>query len=639
MKNSDLDFIKEKFDNSDVYAPTDMDEQFVLDKIRDKKVKTIDFPYKKRIKVISGIAACIAVFAILFAASKQPFNLNIEEAKTDKAAVKAFSSYGEIQKVVRNIEKQSSKTMYQYSDIGISSAENNILNDSSSVVKQSDNYADTYKQVDSVDEGDIIKTDGKYIYYVCSGGYKINIYTTEGKNSKLISDIKFTPGDDIYLADTDEYIEDIYVNQNTLSAITFWYGADNDKSETRIHIFDLSDIKNIKKVGTFSQSGEYSSSRMIGSMLYLVSSQNIDKNSDVPRIRNGNEKDKKLAPDCIYSVKEPENYSFLVISSIDTENLKKNTQTKAILGAASDVYCNEKNMYVTTNKYANYYTNCYEEDVVMDHSDNNVQTQIIKINLENGINFTASATVDGYINDQYSLDEYNGYLRVAVTTQNKGGKDINNLYVLNSKLKKVGRVTGFAKNESIKAVKYVEDTAYVITYEETDPLFAIDLSVPENPKILGSVKIDGFSSMLVPIDNNTLLGIGFSTKSGDDIEITDGIKLVAFDVKDKSNPKVLDTKVYKNSESEVQYNPKALVYNEKRNNFTIPINYYDNSIDEENEACGTVTFRVNNGKIVIEDEYNSDKFIYCNRCTFAGNTIYLLSDYDDEVLMDCTRYK
>ena len=83
--------------------------------------------------------------------------------------------------------------------------------------------------------------------------------------------------------------------------------------------------------------------------------------------------------------------------------------------------------------------------------------------------------------------------------------------MLDSGLNQIGAVEGFAKDESIKAVRYMGDTAYVITYEETDPLFVIDLSTPSDPQILGKVKISGFSTMLVPIDENTVLGIGYNT--------------------------------------------------------------------------------------------------------------------------------
>ena len=218
-------------------------------------------------------------------------------------------------------------------------------------------------------------------------------------------------------------------------------------------------------------------------------------------------------------------------------------------------------------------------------------------------------------------------------------RDCNNLYILDKNLKMTGSVTNFAVEESIKAVRYIGDTAYVITYEETDPLFVIDLKNPSKPKILGKVKISGFSTMLVPVDDNTILGIGYHTQDEDDdidMEIEEGMKLVLFDVSDKSRPKVLDTKIYKNCYSAVQDDPKALLVNFERNDYTIPIN------DEDTLRGGTLNFRVENGKIKVIDRYTSMKFDdETERCAYVGNTIYLFAQsYDSSAVhIDSVDYK
>ncbi|MEF2885146.1 MAG: beta-propeller domain-containing protein, partial [Ruminococcus sp.] len=205
----------------------------------------------------------------------------------------------------------------------------------------------------------------------------------------------------------------------------------------------------------------------------------------------------------------------------------------------------------------------------------------------------------------------------------------------------------FAPDESIKAVRYMENTAYVITYEQTDPLFVIDLTDPTTPVITGEVKISGFSSMLVPIDENTVLGIGYHTEDeGREMEIQEGLKIVTFDVSDKNNPKVLDTKVFKNYYSDVQYNPKALLVNFERGDYTIPYSYSDwNAWDDayyetrkiENRS-GVINFCVDGGKINIVDEYVSDVFRYStvDRCVYVGDMIYMLG-YDSDI--DCVQYK
>ena len=221
------------------------------------------------------------------------------------------------------------------------------------------------------------------------------------------------------------------------------------------------------------------------------------------------------------------------------------------------------------------------------------------------------------------------------------------MYVLDSNLGELGTVESFAKGESIRAVNYVNDYAYVITYRETDPLFVMDLSNPQKPKIMGSVKIDGFSSMLVPIDDNTLLGIGYHTNINEDVgEFTDGTKLVLFDVSDKTKPKVLDTKVFKNSSSAVQSNPRALVVNKQRGNYTIPITYekeykyYDKDYKEwfEDWKCsgGQVTFSIKNNKLVVENRYKTEKFEYAEYCLFVDDNVYIIGDEPGQI--DCVAY-
>lgn len=619
-KNNDLDFISAKLNNSGVNAPDDINREFVLNKISDKKAEKIKMPVKKKITVVvSSLVACVAIFAIVAAAANPSVNKKPMVASSGQV-IQSFSSYSEIKKTINNINKSNNNDMFSFTDmfgfVEVSekydaAAESAAVSDTAS----SSDYARTYKQVDAVDEADIIKTDGKYIYYVGNGGYDsaVRIFNTDKNNPEQVAEVSTDSG----------YVSDIFVYDNRLITISDDSDSD-DNSVTSVSIYDLSDIHNITELDTFTQSGHYCSSRMIGDMLYLVSNQYVYDNDDLPYVCKGIDGESAaLAAQDIYCVANPYNESFFVVSCIDTADMKQEKETKAILGAADNVYCNEKNMYITATDY-----NWYDEN-------SQTTTQIIKASLDNGITFTAAAEVNGYINDRYSLDEYNGYLRAATTSYNKNGDEINNIYILDSNLKKTGAVTGFAKDESIKAVKYVENTAYVITYEETDPLFVVDLTDSTKPEILGEVKIDGFSSMLVPVGEDKLLGIGYYTaeSSAADMQVTDGVKLVLFDISDKTNPTVLDEKVYKGSYSEVQSNPKALVYNSARNNYTIPINFYGGYTYSR---CGALTFSVDGDEISIDSEYVTDKFITCSRCTYVDDTIYLLSETDE---IDCIQYK
>ena len=682
MKNTDFDYIKEKFNNSDVNSPKELNEAFVMGKISQIEPLKVKKSKKKIIAISSAAAALaivtsvsVAVAGILggFPFGKNPFK-PIDSVKGEIVSVSGnakltrFSDRDEVKGAIKKVF-EFNKKLYRSSYDGVNPGgygglafSSGMAYDAAGSLSESSGHNATYVQHTGVDEADTVKTDGKYIYYLSSID-SIEIFTVNEKNSEKVAQI------DIETSEED-YFEDFYIYEDKLIALSSSYVSaprklfhePEYKPITKVGIYDISSVENIKLTDSFSQSGSYCSSRMIDGMLYVVSTQYSYDENDLPFVyENSATRDEatfdEIPADCIYSVENPTNSNFLVVSSINTDDSAQATITKAILGSADEVYCNQENLYVTAGEYE---PSLYEK-VMNDaysiwdfaYSPSISCTQIVKVSLENDIEFTATGKVKGRIDDQYSLDEYNGNLRVATTSVNNYGLDENNLFVLDEDLNQIGEVTGFAINESIQAVRYIDDAAYVITYEQTDPLFIIDVSNPTDPKITGEVKISGFSTMLVPIDDNTLLGIGYHTSEEDyiDMEVQDGLKIVTFDVSDKNNPKVLDTKIYEGYESEVQYNPKALLVNFERNDFTIPINYspWDSDMYVSDESySGTLNFRVDNGKINIIDEYISEKlsgqykpyYGGVERCVYVGDYIYMIgSDSGYQTDIDCVKYK
>ena len=253
-------------------------------------------------------------------------------------------------------------------------------------------------------------------------------------------------------------------------------------------------------------------------------------------------------------------------------------------------------------------------------------TEIYKLDFKNDIKFIAKATFSGTVNNQFSMDEYNGNFRIATTKYDKNSNQISNVYVLDKDLKKLGETDDFAKGEDIHAVRFSGDTAYVITFEYTDPLFVIDLSNPKKPIIKGSVKISGFSTNLIPIDSDTLLGIGTANDFSN--PYARGIKFALFDVSDPQKPTVLDSKTIKNTASEAQDTHKAILVNKSENYFAIPFEYVkanDNGIEQI--KAGAIAFEIKDKKISIVKKYstkieNADPV----RSTIVDNVIYTFSD-------------
>ena len=697
MKN-DFDFIKNKIENSGVSAPQDMDESYVLNTLEGVYPQPAAVqPKRKRKAAVIAISASAA--ALVFAAAlglilSMAFYLpkTTGEALPGGLALRQFHTReevtGELESIkaedrqVRLIERDSysedmpaedaapeSPAAIPDQNVAAPGANDSASNNSAADSDRSSSHSDTYKQVQGVDEADIIKTDGKYIYCVDkyhAGKNKVVIFSAQGDASEKVAEITAdgavapaTPDEadrwDVYYTKGCNIVE-MFLRDDRLILIcndTDYYG--NSLSSAQTKVYDISDINNITLIDSFSQSGTYKAGRMIDDTLYLVSSYTSYDGTNLPDCGRGDDAE-EIPADCIYALDGNDSRSFLVLSAYDTLNHDAQIECKSILGKVKDIYCNQDHMYLYathSEKKPFSFLRLFDKDKTSAKN-----SQILKVDLSDGINFTAYTEVEGAIDDRYALDEYDGNLRVATTTQAQ--RDSNNLFVMDEDLTVIGAVTGFARNEQIKAVRYVGDTAYVITYKKTDPLFVIDLSEPTDPTILGEVKISGFSTMLVPIDENTILGLGYHTSDGglSDMEAQTGFKLVLFDVSDKLNPKVLDTMIYKDCTSVVQSNPKALVYNADRGDYIVPLNGNygglvdgggsDVMIDSEGGDVvakesygGVLNFKVEGKRLKEIGHFQSDHSSV-DRCVYIGDTVYMTyrdSSSDYELQIDSVPYK
>ncbi len=640
MKKTDFDSIKEKFDNSGVNAPDALHEDRIAGMLPEQPLQALP-PKQNRKKVVAGVSAA-AAFAVVTAGAitftslfHQPFS---PKFVAGTASLRAFGSRDELTeevKKVQNIRKRNSNNPKDWifgGDVYEDNAEYNHF-DVALPDTGSSSHNSTYVQATGVDEADCVKTTAAHIFYLHSN--TIHIFSAEGKNAKEVATVEGTDENSLY---------DFYVSGDRL--ITLGVAYRDGGHYTEAVVYDISDVAAVKRTGSFSQSGSYLSSRMIGDTLYMVSNHNARYELDLPQTGAAPSTADSATMDEIpytdvFSVETPTDSNFLVVSRVDVKTDAQVTKSKAILGSGNIIYCNQENLYVTAYEFApEVYSNLFKSVAgnYWDIYGGDTATQIIKISLTEGIDLVASEKVDGIVNNQYALDEYNGNLRVATTSRDSEQNEINNLYVLDENLRQLGSVTGFAQNESIKAVRYINDTAYVITYEQTDPLFVIDVSNPSQPAIKGEVKISGFSTLLVPVDDNTLLGIGYHTTDiteGDAaMEMQDGVKIVTFDVSDKSNPRVLDTQIFENYYSAVQHDPKALLVNFERGDFTIPMSKQEWTLDGWKNTSEALNFRVENGKIKIIDRYVSEKFSdqdsNLQRCVHVGDNIYLLGTHYEE---------
>ncbi len=450
--------------------------------------------------------------------------------------------------------------------------------------QESTDHSTTNTQEENVDEADIVKTDGTYIYAMNSRG---DIRIVDAASMKLVSEISgdrnadymemYLNGDslqvirqqetyitykgDINLSSSDSGAQETNAQNNSDSKANKNTDKDSETDNTdtntvrasysvpvttvSIDTYDISDRENPKQTGTCQQDGTYLSSRRNGGNLYLFTSYSPDTTDGVdakvkyiPRID-----DEYIAYDHIYlpAAEETTDYTYdgknyLVASSVSDENPDQITDSMAVVSGAETFYVSESNIYSAVSDWT--------------ASDTKPRTEIVRIGYEDGF-FTEGSTgsVSGELNNSFSMDEYNGNLRLVTTTAgwNKDYSEYtrtNGLYILDADMKTIGKIENLADNEEIKSARFMGDTGYFVTYRNTDPLFSADLSDPTKPKIIGELKITGFSEYLHFYGENKLLGIGWETDP--DTGSIEGLKCSMFDITDPSDVKEIDRIVLKN---------------------------------------------------------------------------------------------
>ncbi|MEK0319681.1 MAG: beta-propeller domain-containing protein, partial [Nitrosopumilus sp.] len=215
------------------------------------------------------------------------------------------------------------------------------------------------------------------------------------------------------------------------------------------------------------------------------------------------------------------------------------------------------------------------------------KTIIHKISIDEGkIEYVAKGSVPGRLLNQFSMDQSGDRFRVATTTeyytQYQGTVRANAVYVLDEQLNIVGGLDQIAPGESIFSARFIGDRLYLVTFQQIDPFFVIDLST-DTPKILGELKIPGFSNYLHPYDEDHIIGIGRDVKEIEEGRVQQlGIKIALFNVADVSNPKVVDDVIIGNSStySEALNNHKAFFFDKTRGVLSIPISGDSKNLNE-----------------------------------------------------------
>lgn len=418
----------------------------------------------------------------------------------------------------------------------------------------------TASQVAGVDEADIVKTDGQYIY--AASGSQLRIYEAAGADSRLIGRAELSGKD----SDGSREISELYLFGSTLAVLCSDYRWDEEtggSARTSVQLLDVSDPEKVRFGECLGQDGNYHDSRLSGGVLYLISDYFIWDYAEgdaperyIPALYT-NEASGLPEPDCILLPETlPEGASYTVVSAIDVAAGRR-LDSYTVLDSVSTVYMSKTSLYLCADRYAETESAPRSENqyTVVDYSSGAV-TGITAFDLAGGLALRASGELPGRLLNQFSLDEKDGYLRLAVTENTDQwsvytdpvydfvnyrwgeGQQSSSLYILDGGLNIVGSLTGLGQDEQIYSVRFDGDLCYFVTFRQTDPLFAADLSDPARPVILSALKLPGFSSYLHVYGDGLLFGLG--QWADEETGFAQALKLAMYDSSDPAELRELD---------------------------------------------------------------------------------------------------
>lgn len=453
-------------------------------------------------------------------------------------------------------------------------------------------YSATNIQVAGVDEADIVKTDGKYIYYVNTEEIDI-VKAVPANDMSLVSRIKF---DDPNFAPGEIYLgKDYLVVLGTSSClppdqiIPAPYARVQicppyfNTVTTKAIVYNIKNPYHPQKTREVEIKGYLLSSRRIENSVYLVANHHFYwyqgiKEVELPAYRDTNDKNSKDFKEvpCEKIRYFPDNIStsYLVVAGFNLDDTSNTAEVNAYLGYSENIYASPSNLYIVLSKEPVY-------RIMKDSSqpaEEESKTLIYKFALQNGrAVYTGKGEVKGRILNQFSMDEYKETFRIATTSgdiwKENEYTSKNNIYILDKDLKLIGKLEGIAPREKIYSARFMGERAYMVTFRNVDPFFVIDLKNPQKPKILGQLKIPGYSDYLHPYDQNHIIGFGKDTVEIKGQAFYQGMKIAIFDVSDVNNP-VEKSKVIigdRGTESELLHNHKALLFSKEKNILAFPV--------------------------------------------------------------------
>lgn len=501
-----------------------------------------------------------------------------------------------------------------------------------------DSFSGTNVQERDVDEPDTVKTNGDILVHATFD--KLEIVDVGDGEPRLLSTVPLEQGGteiilsgDRVLALTGVWREDRQAEQTQVGGDAARIMiAPMGKPMTVLTSIDVSDPANPEIVETREIPGAYRSARATGTTARVVVVNTPQLPMPGPAVYEGQDqraveqrleewKTEAIAAmtledwspatggDCssVTRTSQPEGMSTTSIVTLDLQGSLAELDNESIVADAGTIYASTDRLVIATSRWSQTM-----------QPNGTVSTELHAFDITGpDATYVGSGAVEGYLLNQFALSATGGYVRVATTleapwdpaTQTQGSE--SSLAVLQEQggeLVEVGRVDGLGPTERIQAVRYIGDVAYVVTFRQTDPLYAIDLSDPTAPRVAGELKINGYSAYLHPIDDGRLLGVG---QDATDEGQTLGTQVSTFDIADLANTTRIDALRIDGGSSAVEWDHRAFLWWDDTRTAVIPVEIYPRMDCPPNAEClfteeqsrpymGAVAFTIGDDGSIVE---------------------------------------
>ena len=509
-------------------------------------------------------------------------------------------------------------------------------------------FSGTNVQEQGVDEADIVKTDGRRIFTLSSG----RLVVVDAASRSTVGEVTVAEG----------WGRELFIEGDSLLLITRSTSDAPDGSETVLQRIDVSGGAP-EIVETLNVQGNYVSARSVGGTARVIlrydpqwnfpfvypqsaSAEDAAEAANRAAVLNSTLDDwlphyttgtadsstGALMVPCgdVHAPSVFSGFGVTTVISVPISGAFDPSSSTAVMAPGDTVYASTGSLYVATTRWVE--ADEFDDDDAWQEAWHERRTSIHRFDISGTeAVYEASGEVLGVIHNQFSLSEHNGYLRVVTTVGGPWGDDSDSqVRVLSTDgdvLTEVGSVGDIGRGEQVQSVRFVGDIGYVVTFRQIDPFYTIDLSDPTAPRILGELKIPGFSSYLHPISDTQVLGVG--SDADPDGRVT-GAKVSLFDVSDLAAPREVAVWTAPDGWNDVGWDHRAFLWWAPENLAVIPVTVW-------NDWSGAVVLRVVDGTItevgrvdhVIEGEESGRTD--CRRLTEADLPSTDMDDFTTEI--------